>query len=173
MQDIATGQAGRSEASSQLKEALAEPFIAAASLTLREMAGIEMFPRDIYRLDHTRSLGDISAVVTLTAALEGPLVLGFRTPLATALATRVLSEVTDAPEEAMIADCLGEIANVVAGQAKTVLAQTPYAFMFAPPNVVCGVGQDLGAGPGVGCLVIAFVSDLGEFTLQLGLKPDG
>jgi chemotaxis protein CheX len=87
------------------------------------------------------------------------------------LAGRALAGVTEELTEDIVRDCLGEIANVVAGQAKALLAGTPYHFTFSTPTVVAGGGHEGGATPGGGYLVVLFGSDVGDFALQLGLGP--
>src|SRR5262249_13202885 len=113
------------------------------------------------------ALRDVSAVVRLRSATEGYLALGFPQQTAAALAQRMLSGVLKEIDAALIRDCVGEIANVVAGQAKALLAGTPYQFPFSLPGVVGGGAPDLGSNPDGECLVVVFGRDLGEFAMQL------
>jgi chemotaxis protein CheX len=147
------------------REELVEPFIAATRATLGEMAEIEVVVRAVSQraLDHT--LGDISAIVRLTSAIKGLLVLGFPKPTARALAERVVG-VGDEIDDGLIQDCMGEIANVIAGQAKALLASTRYHFAMSIPEVVAG-GSPLAANGSSGCVIVFFGSELGDFALQL------
>jgi chemotaxis protein CheX len=72
-------------------------------------------------------------------------------------------------DENLIRDCAGEIANVVAGQAKAMLAGGPYRFTFALPQVIADA-KEWQHQQGLDCLVVAFKSDQGEFALLLYLK---
>jgi CheY-specific phosphatase CheX len=63
---------------------------------------------------------------------------------------------------------VGEIANVIAGQAKAILADTPYRFTFTVPEVVAA--REFRPPQSLDCLVVAFRSDQGDFALQLFLK---
>jgi chemotaxis protein CheX len=98
------------------------------------------------------------------------LLLRFPERTAAAIAQRVLADTEVELNESLIRDCIGEIANVIAGQAKTLLAGTPYRLTFSLPEVV--VGKHLLSHPEWSreCLVIAFRSDLGEFSLGLALQ---
>ena len=58
-------------------------------------------------------------------------------------------------------------ANVIAGQAKALLAGTPYHFAFSTPSVMTGADREIWPRPGSECLVIAFDSDVGEVVLRL------
>ncbi len=145
-------------------DSLVEPFCAAVTFTLREMTGTEVAVRAVSRTPLPAVVGEVVAVLELFGAPQGPLVLRFPARTAAALASRALAEVAREPDEDMIRDCAGEFANIVAGQAKTLLSGTPCAFTFATPRVTA---SPLPARP---FLVIAFASDVGEFALQLGLN---
>jgi chemotaxis protein CheX len=151
-----------------LRDQLLAPFIEAVSATLREWLGTEVVARTVYHTPLPETLGDISAALDLTSAGEGPLLLSFPRRTAAALAGRALTGTPEQPDEALVRDCMGEIANVVAGQAKALLAGTPHHFTFATPTVVAG-GHEGWPRRGGGYLVVLFGSDAGDFALQLGL----
>jgi chemotaxis protein CheX len=159
--------------SDEVRFGLLEPFIAATRATLAEMAGTEVVVRAAAGADLFQVLGDVSAVVRLTSATDGYLVLGFPQRTAAALAERVFRGVVTEIDEDLINDCVGEIANVVAGQAKSLLATTPYHFSFSLPRVVIGGAPELGPHPGRDCLVVAFGTDMGEIALQLSYRATG
>ena len=160
--------AGAQPVAGEIREQLLEPFRAAVCTALGEMAGTEVVLQAMYQQTLGQTLGDIAAVVEIKSAAEGLLLLSFPRQTATALARRILAGVTVDVDEDLIRDCVAEIANVVAGQAKAMLAETPYRFAFALPKVVVGANalgqQDLD------CLVIVFSSEAGEFALQLFVK---
>jgi hypothetical protein len=64
---------------------------------------------------------------------------------------------------------MGEIANVVAGQAKALLASTPYEFTFSLPRVAVGASSEFDPGLGFNCRNVIAGSELGKFALQLSL----
>jgi chemotaxis protein CheX len=153
----------------EVREVLLEPFIAAACLTLREWAGTEAVPGVVYRDPLPRTLGDVSAVLHLALSSEGTLVLSFPARTAETLAARALAGVTEQVDPDLVHDCMGEVANVIAGQAKVLLHDTPYRFTFATPTILTGPGREI-PPPGADCLVVVFDSDAGNFALQLCLK---
>jgi chemotaxis protein CheX len=153
-----------------VREGLLEPFIAAAALTLTELAQVEPVVRSMYVTAIPRTLGDISALLPLSTDQGEVLVLSFPAATAAALAGRVLAEVNPNPEDELIGDCIGELANVIAGQAKTLLAETPYQLLLGTPSVLSGAGVDVGSPPDIGSLVVVFGSDAGDFALQVCLN---
>jgi len=152
-----------------IREQLLEPFITATRAALGEMASTDVVVRAVCQNPGPHVLGDISAVLRLTSATQGTLVLSFPERTAAALAGRILASVSAEPDEQLIRDCVGEIGNVVAGQAKALLAGTPYHFTFSLPRVVPGV-DDFQPAPGLDCLAVVFNSEQGEFALRLFLK---
>jgi CheY-specific phosphatase CheX len=137
---------------------LVDAFAAAVPFALAEMAGIEAFVRDI-RPDVGGETSVLAATIRLTGSGGvGRFVLCFPTDAAAALAMRVLAGAIDGPPDAMVRDCLGEVANVAAGQAKTMLVGTPSHFDLSPPTVTDEI-------PGAGSprSRIEFASEIGIF----------
>jgi chemotaxis protein CheX len=163
---VASGQ----PVAGEIRDKLLEPLILATCQALGEMAGSEVVVRAMFQKTINDMLGDISAVLELKSAKKEFLVLGFPHPTAAALAGRILADVTREIDENLIRDCMGEIANVIAGQAKALLAETPYRFAFSVPKVVVSPDPELLPGQDLECLVVTFSSDLGEFALQLYLE---
>jgi chemotaxis protein CheX len=153
----------------EIRDMLLEPFIAATRTALGEMAGTEVAVQAVFQTSRHRALGDLAVVVGLRAATEGSLVLSFPQRTAAALAGRILAGVTQEVDENLIRDCVGEIANVVAGQAKAMLAGGPYRVASSMPQVVVDANE-CPPQQGLDCLVVVFSSDEGEFALQLFLK---
>jgi chemotaxis protein CheX len=152
--------------SAETREQILEPFLQAATEMLREWAGTEVIVRAAYRRSRPAAFGDLAAVIRLLSATGERLVLNFPAAAASALAGRILSRPAAEIEEDLVRDCLGELANVVAGHAKVILAATPYRFTLATPTVV--PTAELGADEGV-WLIGTFDGDLGEFLLQVYL----
>ncbi|MEO6809558.1 MAG: chemotaxis protein CheX [Isosphaeraceae bacterium] len=146
-----------------------EPFISAAQMTLSELARTDLAVRSVYRVNDPRTLADLSAVIGVTADDSGVLVLSFPNDTATALARRVLADAVPALDDDLVRDCLGELANIVAGQAKTLLADTPYQLVLSTPSVLSGAGLGIGSKPGTDGLIVVFRSDAGDFALQVCL----
>jgi CheY-specific phosphatase CheX len=155
--------------SMELHDHLLEPFVAAVSTTVAAMANTEVVARAERRTGSPRTLAEISAVIELTSAVEGAMALCFPQSTALSLARRILAEIGQEPDAELVADCMGEIANVVVGQAKALLAGSPYWFTFSPPRVIAGAGHDAGSPADREGLVVVFDSDAGEFALLLAL----
>ena len=153
----------------EIRTGLLGPFTSATAMTFREMAGVEIAVRSVYQKKKHKMFGDISAVIGLMARTEGAMVISFPDSSALALTKRILSGLSDEPESDAVRDCIGEVANVIVGQARGILSNTPYSFAMSTPTVVSGAGHEIRHKPGMPCLVVAFSCELGDFALQLCL----
>jgi chemotaxis protein CheX len=160
---------GLAPVSSEIRDKLVEPFIRATRVALEEMARTEVVARGVYQNRGHHLLADVTAVIRLTSAIEGCLVLSFPERTAATLARRILADVSAEVDEQLTRDCIGEIGNVVAGQAKALLAGTAYQFSFSLPTVIVDA-NDFDPPLGLDCLIVALNGNSGEFTLQLFLR---
>lgn len=112
-------------------DALAEAIRTAAG----EMAGVPVVAGTMSAEPRDRWTGAIAVAIDLQSARFSRLDFLFPEPTATALATRILVEAPIEVSADLVRDCLCEFANVVAGQAKSLLAETPLAFTFSLPRV--------------------------------------
>jgi chemotaxis protein CheX len=153
----------------ELLEQLLEPFMAAATGALAEMTGTDLVAQSVCQRVFHDGEGDVSVVVGLTCATLDYLVLSFPKQTATALAGRMLDGAAQV-DDSLIQDSAGEIANVVAGQAKAMLAHTPHEFSFSIPHIVAGAAEARSL-EGRTCLAVAFSGNHGEFGMMLFPKP--
>lgn len=154
----------------ELREQMLAPFISGATFTLREWAHTEIVVQAVYRKSRHTPFGDVAAILPLTSAREEALVLSFSKHTASILAARILGREGETLETEIIHDCVGEIANVIAGQTKALLAGTPHHFSLATPTVVMGDGLKARKGPWGDCMIIVFGSNVGELALQVFMK---
>ncbi len=144
---------------------LAEALTAAVQQAFLDMASTDVCVRSVDQLSAPAPLGDMTVALTLSSPLDGWLLLSAGSQTADALARRTLTGTAIELNPALLADCLGEFANVVAGQLKALSAGTPFHFSFSPPVLVST--DDLRGMIPMHVLVIAFTSDVGEFAVQL------
>ena len=166
---LATISERASAVSPEIEECLVQPFIGAVTLALTEMAGTELLVQGIFHRPAAATLGDIFALIRFAGSDDGFL-LSFPRPTAVALSRRILANAVEQVDESLMQDCLGEVANVVAGQAKALLAQTRFHFTFSTPIVACA---SLPAGPvkfDRDCVAVIFRGEPGDFALQICVR---
>jgi chemotaxis protein CheX len=146
---------------------LAALFIEAVAGSIGEMTHIEPVIREVYRTEFDKTLGDVLAIVGSLPGSPDCLVLSLPMKTARAMTERVLTDVREPIDDRMVFDCIGELANVLAGQAKSLLANSPYPFSFSLPKVTLASDSQVLARLGCKCLRIIFDSEVGEFGLQV------
>ncbi|MFO0865167.1 MAG: chemotaxis protein CheX [Gemmataceae bacterium] len=115
---------------------LAESFATAGAQALREMAHTEPVVRRTFRQAIDRWLGDVAAEIMTEGKTFDAIAFGATDATALALTRRVLGNANRTLDAGIIEDCMGELANVIAGQAKALLAQSTHRFTFATPHVM-------------------------------------
>lgn len=113
---------------------VSEAFASAAIAALAELTQLEatIAPAPDLRSSALREL--IAATMTLGRPIPGMMTLVLSEETASLLASRYLPPAAELTDE-IVNDVAGEMANVIAGQAKTILKGTPYHFTLSPPAV--------------------------------------
>jgi len=147
-----------------------EAFVAATLTAFQELTATPVTPRGPVRLCTTPAAGDVRARVDLRRPRPGRLVCTFPLAVLESLARRYLPAGAALTAD-VVDDCAGEFANVIAGQAKTMLKGTPYHFALSIPAVSRGQPPAADAEPGRGHWLLLFDSDVGGFGVQVELPP--
>jgi chemotaxis protein CheX len=122
-----------------------------------------------YLFDHAaeQSGWDISGIIGLAGEILGVVVISFPTTLALKLVSFLEKRETKIIDESVV-DLVGEIINIIAGNAKKDLEEHKIAISL--PTVVRGARHRF-PGPSVTPMVaIPFTCEKGEFSLQVSMK---
>ena len=143
-----------------------EAFHAAVVTAFQELTDTAVEPADAYRSATAGPPAAVHARIDLRGAVPGRLTLVFPRPVLTTLTRRYLpADIPVTPD--LIADAAGEFANVIAGQAKTMLKGTPHHYALSTPTVTVAEEPDGDA------LTLAYACDAGPFTLRLVVPSGG
>ena len=117
---------------------LVHPFIEATIACLTQMADIRPTCLRAFIKEDPLMHGEITGVIGLTGGLTGSCVISFPMDLARFIVARFLREAEASVTEAMIADGIGEVANMVAGGAKSHFAAGGLRFAISTPTLIIG-----------------------------------
>jgi CheY-specific phosphatase CheX len=151
----------------ELRDELLEPFLEATRYTLRQMLDVETTVHQLFRKQGYRIFGDYSSVVGLAAATQGIMVLSLPRESAHELGRRILAPFGVASTEELIQGSVAELANIIVGRAKGMLAETAYRFSMSTPTVVGGRHHEIRYEPGLPCLAALLSSGFGDFALHV------
>lgn len=149
---------------SSIPPEMIDAFVAATATAFQELANTGTAAREPFAVDRLLTL-DVNATVVLRHDPPGRLVLSFPLPVLEALVRRYLDgNVNLTPE--LLDDAAGEFANVIAGQAKTMLKGTPEHYWLSTPVVSRTSGSSADV-KGTSVLILYFDCDAGTFVLQV------
>ncbi|MBN2444668.1 MAG: chemotaxis protein CheX [Spirochaetales bacterium] len=111
---------------------------------------------------------DISAMIGIAGETRGAIVISFRKILATYLTSLlVYREVKEIDDD--VVDTLGEMVNIIAGNAKKGLEE--FMLVISLPTIVTGVNHEIRwPGRNIPIIGIPFHSSHGDFILSVGLE---
>lgn len=148
------------------------PFIDATRNVFASMCRVEIARKKIFLKDDYKTLGDISGVMGLSGAATGSVVVSMPSELACLVVGNMLGEKPAAELTQDVRDAVGEIINMVAGQAKASLVKTKYHFTISIPTVAIGPGHEIDHRTGTPNIVVLFEGAGFDFALQVCLAPN-
>ncbi len=145
----------------------------ATTIALREVAATDVSPGPVFLSTSPVDVGQRSEWIDLNFPSDpGALVLSVPEAAAAVLATRVLTGQDVVIDSLLIDDCLGEIANVIAGQGKALLYGTEWHYTFGTPRAAAGPDRSASFQGRSDWLVLSFQCELGTIFLQVaGVTP--
>lgn len=144
---------------------IAKPFIQATKHVLTTMAMIEPAPGKPYVKKNNTAAGDVSAVVGLTGDKHGSISISFTKKCAVAIVKNMLGDdVQDILQDAK--DAVGEITNMISGQARAGLAQMGLAMQASTPTIIFGDNHTISHISTSPVIAIPFTTPHGDFTVE-------
>jgi chemotaxis protein CheX len=146
-----------------------DPFVAATANVFQELFRLpaEVQKPYLIKADDAHNW-DVSAIIGLAGEAKGAVVLSFTEAFAKALTVRLVGDGSPVTSD-MVTDAIGEMVNIIAGNAKKGLEQ--YRLVISLPSIVKGKNHVI-AWParGIPIIGVPFKTDLGPFHLSVGLE---
>ncbi len=159
-----------SEPTAQSPPEVVAAFTSAVMTTLQELTQFEAFSEPFSSTAASELQNMVVASVRLVRLVPGTMTVVFTQETASCLAARYLPSDTVLTEE-IVDDVAGEIANVIAGQAKTILKGTPYHYTMSPPVVQRVAIFSRLSTIAAGTLAASIVFERGKLLLLIDLPP--
>jgi chemotaxis protein CheX len=143
----------------------AKDFIRATVDILKTMAGMEAKAGVPFVKKDRTAEGDVSAVIGVTGDRTGTISVSFSRACALALVQGMLGDsVEDIVRDTQ--DAVGEVTNMVSGQARASLAAKGITMQGSTPSVIMGVGHRISHQSGRPVMAIPFTTEAGDFTVE-------
>jgi chemotaxis protein CheX len=145
------------------------PFINATLNVLETMAFIKSEAQQPYLKKDNVAKGDISGIVGLTGETNGTVFITFDESCIVKVVSNMFGEEINEINDD-IKDAVGELTNMISGQARKELEEIGKVFQGSIPSVVSGKNHELlpmTKGPRI---AIPFKTDFGSFTIEVALE---
>jgi chemotaxis protein CheX len=143
------------------------PFLESIVKVLATMANTKATPEKPFLKTTKRANGDVSGIIGLAGEkAKGSLAITFTEPAILHIASQMIGEEVKNVDDS-VADCVGEITNMVTGGAKKILSEKGYTFDMAIPSTIIGKNHSI-AHKTVGPIIcIPFKTVAGSFFVEV------
>ncbi|MEE9284221.1 MAG: chemotaxis protein CheX [Dehalococcoidia bacterium] len=152
---------------SSLKQEFVNPFLAPAITVWEKELSQPLRLVGAQAVSSVFTTNDVTAVIGVTGELQGNVLYEFNRETSVAVAGTMLGEPIDVLDE-MALSALGELANMITGNATTLLAQAGYRCAISPPVMLQPAGVSLNITSGTQ-IQVRFESSLGLLSIRVGL----
>jgi chemotaxis protein CheX len=111
---------------------------------------------------------DVSGIIGMSGEFTGTVVLSMPSQTAVSIVALFAGETYD-PESADFADAVGEIINMVCGNAKASFQRKNIS--ISCPSVVVGKNHRVASQSDIPCVLIPCTTDCGELVLEVAIRP--
>ncbi len=145
------------------------PFINATINVLETMAFVKSEAQKAYLKKDNVATGDVSGVVGFTGETNGTVFITFDESCIVKVVSNMFGEkINELNDE--VKDAVGELTNMISGQARKELEEIGQLFHGSIPSVVTGKNHELmpmTKGPKI---AVPFKTDFGNFTIEVALE---
>ncbi|MCP3898624.1 MAG: chemotaxis protein CheX [Desulfobacteraceae bacterium] len=145
---------------------LINPFINATINVLETMAFMEVNPGKPFLKTDLVAIGDITGLMGLTGVANGTVAVTFESACILAIVSNMFGEKMEEIDSEII-DAVGELTNMISGQARRELEEVGRSFKAAIPSVVAGPKHSITHYTDGPRIAIPFNTDSGDFTIEV------
>lgn len=145
------------------------PFLEATQKVFDVQCQIKATPQAPTRksLNEPLLMGDISGIIAIASeTFNGTLAISMSESIFLQIANNMLGEKCDGINEGNM-DLVGELSNMILGQAKSELGRLGYAIQRAHPSCVWGKNHKVKHFSGGTCIVLPFATSMGSFYVEI------
>lgn len=145
---------------------LVNPFINATINVLETMAFVTVTPGKPYLKKGNAALGEVTGILGLTGIANGTIAVTFEEKCILSIVSNMVGETMETLNDE-IADAVGELTNMISGQARRELGEAGKVLKAAIPSVVTGHNHTIRHYSNGPKIAIPFCTDCGDFTIEV------
>lgn len=152
----------------EVKQEYVNPFLAPARLVWRSELGHSLELASVEGVSHRFTTEDVTAAIGISGQLQGSVLYGFPIGTARAITDNMVGIEVDTFSELALS-ALGEIANMITGNAATELAELGYSCEISPPIMIVSPGCEIST-LGRRQIMVTFSSEVGPLRVRVSLS---
>ena len=141
-------------------------FVRATGHVLKTMAFTETKPGKPYIKTNNAAMGDVSGVIGMTGENEGSFSITFTESCICSIVSNMLGEVFECLNEE-IEDAVGEVTNMICGDARRELEEKGFLIKGAIPTVVTGKNHSIKHISHDSVIAVPFTTVAGNFVIEI------
>jgi len=111
---------------------------------------------------------DANVVIGVTGDLKGTVIFEFSKDMALEM-VKIMSGMEMDEIDSFVSSALGEVANIIGGNALTILSQSNYKCDIVPPQILIGEYKSFSMASQK-ALLLPLITSIGEFNISIFLK---
>lgn len=152
-----------------MKEEYVNSFLVPAKLVWQKELGEELVVESAEAVSHQFTTEDLTAIIGVSGRLEGNVLYGFTEDSALKVVSKMIGEDVPDLQNDLALSALGELANMITGNAATQLAQAGYPCQISPPVIVEPRGSRFTI-MGSTQILVSFASPLASLSVRISLR---
>ena len=155
-----------------MKEEYVNSFLVPAKMVWDKELGKSLSLLKAEIVSHQFTTEEVSAIIGISGSLQGSVLYGFPEDTAEAIIAIMLDGEAGSATDELGLSALGEIANMITGNAATMLASHGFPCDISPPVMIEPAGSRFTtlSGPQI---LATFTSDVGPLTVRISLNETG
>ncbi len=150
-----------------MKAEFVNPIYRAASDVLKSMLELDVKRGNLARGDELISGNEANVAIGVTGDLSGSILFSFDRDMAISMVESMSGMEVDELDK-FVTSALGEVANIISGNAATFLQNEGYDCDIVPPRVIIGENKSLSMATDT-VLIIPLHTEMGEFDINLAI----
>ena len=151
-----------------MKAEYVNSFYKATGDVFQLMLGLDTKREALKAVEEMVSTKEVSAVLGVTGALKGTIIFSFSKSMALEM-VKIMSGMEMDSVDSFVSSALGEVANIIAGNAMTHLAENSYICDIVPPKIFIGEYKSY-SDDNEKALLLTLVTSIGEFDINIFLR---
>lgn len=151
-----------------MKAEYVNPFYKATCDVFELMLGLHPRRGSLQAVEEMVNTKESSVVIGVTGDLKGTIIYSFPKDMALEM-VRIMSGIEMDDIDNFVSSALGEVGNIISGNALTLLTKSNYTCDITPPQILVGKYKTFSA-INEKSLLLSLITEIGEFDISILLK---